>query len=299
MMRGYFSTVSAIALKYDGNISLISTIGFQGPDRAFFLKMMDIFSTTDGYYKNSDENVYQELPSNDRPFQPQDRPRGEKIDIRPDMKSKKGDNNPEIKFDPKPAESACGVFLSVYTYCLDGTDVDMDCACYSSTYYVPDQFNGLATRCAKATSGCRSGNNNNRGGDDWCDVGSKVASYSAYCTPIDDDKPVKFGVTINASSTKASGPKPTPRETEDDDSPAPARQTTPSTPRTTRTSQTDAAAPVTITPAPTPAILQPPRSSAVVIFPSTTGRASRPLDVLLGSARLWVAFALSAAVAFN
>ena len=54
-------------------------------------------------------------------------------------------------FDPAQPTNACSAWSSLSSYCSGG---GTNCACYSSSYYVPDQWNSLAAVCAKALTGC-------------------------------------------------------------------------------------------------------------------------------------------------
>ncbi|KAN0089935.1 hypothetical protein V8E51_018514 [Hyaloscypha variabilis] len=54
-------------------------------------------------------------------------------------------------FDPAQPTNACSAWSSLSVYCSGG---GTNCACYSGSYYVPDQWNSLAAVCAKALTGC-------------------------------------------------------------------------------------------------------------------------------------------------
>lgn len=53
-------------------------------------------------------------------------------------------------FDPTQPTNACSAWSSLSVYC---GGAGTNCACYSSSYYVPDQWNSLAAACAKAVTG--------------------------------------------------------------------------------------------------------------------------------------------------
>ncbi|KAK4580055.1 hypothetical protein LTR86_000257 [Recurvomyces mirabilis] len=111
------------------------------------------------------------------------------------------DEDPVVTtFDPLKPTDVCAVMSSLVSYCNGGGTT---CACYSGTYYVPDQWNTLAARCARYTSACAPSSATTSGNDtatvtttqDWCQVASVAASYQSYC-PIEKISTVAFAAEM-------------------------------------------------------------------------------------------------------
>ncbi|PMD16877.1 hypothetical protein NA56DRAFT_304199 [Hyaloscypha hepaticicola] len=102
-------------------------------------------------------------------------------------------------FDPAQPTNACSAWSSLSSYCSGG---GTNCACYSSSYYVPDQWNSLAAVCAKAVTGCPPTQTlppvpvlpspplpralspalkARYPGPFWCDFARSAWSYALYC----------------------------------------------------------------------------------------------------------------------
>lgn len=91
------------------------------------------------------------------------------------------------KYYPASAKAACGAWVSLISYCgTTETDTKSLSACYctSGTHYVPDQWNSLAARCAKATFECATTS------DYLCDLTEHASSSTDFCEPGSDA--VKF-----------------------------------------------------------------------------------------------------------
>jgi hypothetical protein len=91
------------------------------------------------------------------------------------------------KYYPASAKAACNAWVSLIRYC-GTTETDTkslsECYCTSGTDYVPDQWNSLAARCAKATFECATTS------DYLCDLTEHASSSTDFCKTGSDD--VKF-----------------------------------------------------------------------------------------------------------
>ncbi|KAK1072781.1 hypothetical protein LTR74_002296 [Friedmanniomyces endolithicus] len=110
-------------------------------------------------------------------------------------------------FDPTKPTDVCRVWKSVAGYCASG---GTQCACYSGSYYVPDQWNTLASICAQQTSQCPSStaspSNGTASTADWCSLASQAASFSDYCpTSIANTTTVAFAASMTAVSATTTG----------------------------------------------------------------------------------------------
>ncbi|KAK0272389.1 hypothetical protein LTR35_012972 [Friedmanniomyces endolithicus] len=110
-------------------------------------------------------------------------------------------------FDPTKPTDVCRVWKSVAGYCASG---GTQCACYSGSYYVPDQWNTLASICAQQTSQCPSSTANPSNGTastaDWCSLASQAASFSDYCpTSVANTTTVAFAASMTAVSATTTG----------------------------------------------------------------------------------------------
>ncbi|CAI6336229.1 unnamed protein product [Periconia digitata] len=107
---------------------------------------------------------------------------------------------------PMHSKYACRVLTALAGYC--GEDGGEACACYSATYYVPDQWNSLAAGCAVATSKCAKQSTASE--DSWCEVARTAAKNTDYCTrsfaSSDGPEVVKFAATTVKEDTPSSQP---------------------------------------------------------------------------------------------
>jgi hypothetical protein len=117
------------------------------------------------------------------------------------------------KYYPASAKAACGAWVSLISYC-GTTETDTkslsECYCTSGTDYVPDQWNSLAARCAKATFECATTS------DYLCDLTEHASSSTDFCKPGSDA--VKF-YTKEKDKVKPYTPatSTTTKSTDDDD----------------------------------------------------------------------------------
>ncbi|KAF2098731.1 hypothetical protein NA57DRAFT_56378 [Rhizodiscina lignyota] len=91
-------------------------------------------------------------------------------------------------FHPSRPTEACNVWSSLRSYCGNG---GTDCACFSSTYYVPDQWNSVAAACAQFQCTGSSGK--------FCGLASEASSSSSYCS-ITDRKSIAFAAVTPTTS---------------------------------------------------------------------------------------------------
>lgn len=106
-------------------------------------------------------------------------------------------------FSPLNAAHVCRAWSTMVSYCGDGSE---DCACFSGTHYVPDQWNSLAAGCAPVTSRCDDSTD-----DPWCLWGRKAAENTAYCEDnafrLDPStKVVKFAAVANIAAEATEDP---------------------------------------------------------------------------------------------
>jgi hypothetical protein len=194
-------------------------VDFDGPSEPFFSKMYAFFAAKETYL-DIDENPYADATGSENPFN-NGRPTENPLRITRTVKDTR--DTITATFHPTRPTDICRAWNSLATYCGDGGNED--CACYSGSYYVPDQWNSLAAGCAVLTSTCTSTE------DVWCQMGQSAASLTDYCT--EDAAAVKFAVTANIAPADAT-------TTDDSDPPSNNAPTaTDDAPTTTQTSNGD------------------------------------------------------------
>lgn len=170
--------------------------------------MYDFFAAKETYLPT--ENAYASATGKQDPFPSgyRDRPQGKRITLRGTATS--ADLTITATFDPSEATDACSAWSTLRSYCGDSGE---DCACYSGTYYVPDQWNSLADGCASVTSRC-SGTDT----DDatWCQFGKTAYDYNTYCpdepsrgSAISAKFAERANIASDAMATADSDPEPT------------------------------------------------------------------------------------------
>lgn len=164
----------------------------------------------DDYLPTDAASVYAEATGKQNPFPdgPGSRPTGDRLTIT-GQAAKPTAHSVEITFHPKSSTDACRAWSTLASYCAGASeDEGTSCACYSGTYYVPDQWNSLADSCAGLSD--EDGN--------WGEIGNLASSYNSYC-PTEAPNGVtmaKFGATMKVAQAEAT---PTPVETEDTSEP--------------------------------------------------------------------------------
>ena len=101
-------------------------------------------------------------------------------------------------FDPTQPTEACNAFSTLSSYCGDG---GINCLCYSSTYYVPDQWNSLAAACAGYS--CPSSAADDSPAKLYCDMAAAASSQTAYCSATGVSS-VAFGAVARPTTASAS-----------------------------------------------------------------------------------------------
>lgn len=101
-------------------------------------------------------------------------------------------------FDPAQPSEACAAWESLWDYC-GGTQGGVACACYSGAWYVPDQWNQLASRCGqyKCTSTATE-----RDAANYCALSKTASDLTSYCS-MGSATSVKFGAEPAVVSTTA------------------------------------------------------------------------------------------------
>jgi len=193
---------------------------FDGPTVPFFSKVLDFFAAESTYITN--ERAYADATGDENPFKGGSRPTGQPLRFTQTVESPT-ERVITATFQPLKPTDVCRAWTSLATYCGNEGEA---CACYSGTYYVPDQWNSLAARCAVLTTRCASSTE-----DPWCQVGRTASDYTGYCT--DDASAVRFAARANIRSADA-----TPTT---DSAPASDSETTSDAPTATETpSESDA-----------------------------------------------------------
>jgi hypothetical protein len=234
--------------------------------------MYDFFAAKEDYLAT--ENAYAEATGTQDPFDSgyQDRPTGQPLRI---TRKATSPTEHEIiaKFTPTAATDVCKAWSTLRSYC---GSAGRKCACYSGTYYVPDQWNSLADGCASVTTRC--------GGTDidddvWCRFGSTAYDYNTYCLDSDGEAPsAMFAKSANGgTSTQDSNP------TTGDSDPAPNAGSTadPASDEPHAISEEPVATEVTFTsiaPAINPAETTAESSTIYSFFPWETTSALTPTD---------------------
>jgi hypothetical protein len=172
--------------------------------------MYDFFAAQEDYLPT--ENAYAKATGTRDPFNNdyEGRPTGQPIRITGKATSPREDDI-IATFKPKEATDACKAWSTLRSFC---GSAGKDCACYSGTYYVPDQWNSLADGCASVTSKC-----GGTGTDDdvWCRFGSTAYEYNTYCPDSDGDATSAIFAEIanGGTSTEDSEPAPDSESTPD------------------------------------------------------------------------------------
>ncbi|KAJ4294212.1 hypothetical protein N0V90_007902 [Kalmusia sp. IMI 367209] len=192
---------------------------FDGPTVPFFSKMYDFFAAQETYLDNV--NAYADATGLENPFK-DGRPTGQRLSFTQRVQSPT-EHTITATFDPSKPTDICRAWKSLVTYCGDAGEA---CACYSGTYYVPDQWNSLAAGCAVMTTRCTGADESSASTDDpWCEIGQTASDYTNYCT--DDAASVKFAATANIKTPRA--------QAAPDATPAPDPTTTSDAPATIKT----------------------------------------------------------------
>ncbi|KAK0334101.1 hypothetical protein LTR59_015186 [Friedmanniomyces endolithicus] len=175
-----------------------------------FSEVYDVFVAEETYYTNG--VAVAKVTGAGSPFESGE-PTGEILQITETAQSPYTETI-TTTFDPTQPTDVCRVWRSIAGYCASG---GTQCACYSGSYYVPDQWNTLASICAQQTSQCTistaSPNNGTAGLSDgtastadWCSLASQAASFSNYCpTSIANTTTVAFAASMTAVSATTTG----------------------------------------------------------------------------------------------
>jgi hypothetical protein len=229
-------------------------VDFNKQTEPFFSKVYDYFAREDGYIVN--EDAYEDAKGDEYPFH-QGRPTGEVLKFTRTVE-KPTEHPITATFDPHQSKHICRAWSTLASYC-DGAGGE--CACYSGTYYVPDQWNSLAVGCAVMTTRCDASSD-----DPWCKIGRKASSYTSYCTK--DSDMVKFGASANIKTSDDAMPTPDPAPAPEP-APAPAPAITSSAPAPTQTPTEESP----VTPVKTPESTSSPK---VYVFPSSSTLSANP-----------------------
>jgi len=119
-------------------------------------------------------------------------------------------------FDPAQPSDVCFAWSSLDRYC---GSAGSSCLCYSSTYYVPDVWNRLASRCASMTTECSS---NDDQAATWCSVGQQAYSSMTWCAaaPSDDTLTSVGFAHMTGTGQAAATTTPTPAQQATDNGPS-------------------------------------------------------------------------------
>ncbi|KAF2438312.1 hypothetical protein P171DRAFT_477237 [Karstenula rhodostoma CBS 690.94] len=280
---------------------------FDEPNLAFYSKMYDFFAVKENYLPTGAENPYAE--ATDTPQDPfpsngwRDRPTGKPIRITRTASSPT-EHEVTATFRPTEATDACKAWSTLRSFC---GNAGQDCACYSGTYYVPDQWNSLADACASVASKCSGTDEHD---DVWCRFGSTAYDYNTYCPDLPRDESVtsaKFAEIANLPEDSGGEPMETPNSTPDEPT---TRDDLGSTPEEETTTSDEPVVLETSSPSSTPATnpAQTTTESSIVLifstgFPSdfpaclpscgatsapTGSWSSRSLDPILASTFAWL-----------
>ncbi|KAL9105699.1 MAG: hypothetical protein Q9227_009183 [Pyrenula ochraceoflavens] len=212
----------------EGNDALFKN--FDGAMDPYFSKVFDFFAAQETYLEPG--NPYADATGRQNPFK-DGRPTQRTLRITRTVTSPRRKTITDT-FDPSEPTDICSAWTSLVTYCgRAGTS----CGCYSSTYYVPDQWNSLAAGCASFTTRCV-GPNGPPAKQHQCQIAETAASYMSYCAS--DENAVKFaaragtkGAERTPHRTPAADPTPSADPTSQSD--APAAQSTSSVAPATQT----------------------------------------------------------------
>ncbi|TKA83859.1 hypothetical protein B0A55_00164 [Friedmanniomyces simplex] len=191
---------------------------FEGEWDIYFSKVLDYFVAEETYYANGIDVA--RVTGAGSPFKT-GQPTGQVLRFTQTAQSPSAQTT-ITTFDPAQPTDICKAMTSLGGYCANG---GTQCACYSGSYYVPDQWNSLAAGCARLTSACPSYSNGTASAaasGSWCSLASQAAALREYCpTSIAGTTTVAFaaemtsttptavaaaGVTSTAGSTSAPSP---------------------------------------------------------------------------------------------
>ncbi|PVI00141.1 hypothetical protein DM02DRAFT_655693 [Periconia macrospinosa] len=172
---------------------------FDDRSKPFFSVMYNFFEVKGTYLPKT--NAYAEATGQENPFNSGSRPTGQPLRVTQTITSP-ATHTVTASFDPRKPLDACRAWTNLATYCSGGGEA---CACYSGTYYVPDQWNSLAAGCAEVTSKCPKESSSS--GDGWCAVASTAASHVSYCTnsfsASQSPSPVRFAEKANIETPRS------------------------------------------------------------------------------------------------
>lgn len=100
-------------------------------------------------------------------------------------------------FDPSQPSEACEAWESLWNYC-SGAQSGAACACYSGTFYVPDQWDLLASRCGRysCTDSAKYPDEN------YCALSKTASDFTSYCSNLNSATSAKFAA-VAATATSA------------------------------------------------------------------------------------------------
>lgn len=151
----------------------------QGEMAYFYDKVRDLFVDDDPLLAPSSSD---EQP-NDGPSGNPDRPDGKRMTFtKAVIQADQEVVTATSYFDPAQPSDLCFAWSSLDRYC--GT-AGTPCLCYSSTYYVPDVWNKLASGCANMMTECSTSGNT---AATWCSVGRQASNYSTWCATAPSDE---------------------------------------------------------------------------------------------------------------
>lgn len=180
--------------------------------------MYDFFYAKETYLQT--EDVYAEASGEKNPFPDgrNSRPTGDRLTLRETVGPKEDRRTITSTWNPARPTDVCYAWSSLHAYC-DGAGTE--CACSSSKYYVPAQYNALAADCARVTARCSDSDDADEADAAWCDIGRTAASYSNYCDDAGRSS-IRFAARANSQAEPTSSPDDTPTPSGPDDSPAPS-----------------------------------------------------------------------------
>lgn len=181
---------------------------FEGATLPFFSKMYDFFYAKETYLHT--EDAYAEASGAKNPFPKgkSSRPTGSRLTFRAAVGSDPDDRRTITStWNPAEPTDSCYQWSSLHKYC-DGAGTE--CACSSSRFYVPDQYNSIAADCARVTTKCSDDEDAEATDVAWCEIGQSAASYSNYCN--EDKKAVKFAATADVDAAETTPPPTGPNE---------------------------------------------------------------------------------------
>ena len=185
-----------------------SNTDFDERSGPYFSKMIDFFAVEPSYIDFA-VDAYAHATGKENPYRKDGpRPTGQRLTFRSEMKDPAVPTVRTITatFNPQDHKDVCRAWTSLATYC---SDAGTRCACYSGTYYVPDQWNSLAAGCASMTTTCRGSAST---ADAWCQIGKTASQYTNYCSQSSSQ--FKFAQIANINTPQAQSATPTPHATQ-------------------------------------------------------------------------------------